>query len=199
MENLSIDNCIHKLLSDKKFVDYMYHLSLDGIPLEFTGTISPSMMERLILCSRFNRKLQFLMVDLLDYISADCINERNFSLLLHYPGRMRNTFLSAIAHQELAFSQMLVLNRHPLSLEAFSFLFDHVCHYTCFNLEDMKTIIRENKDVTVQGIRDCITFVKEKYGANDKVLFVERLIDGASDDMLISICYSTSHLGEVLL
>lgn len=85
------------------------------------------------------------------------------------PAPLANAYASALAHGNLAFYQMQILNRYPASYEAFAWLFDHIYHFECFTAEDMKKTLLDNPDVTSYGIQVCIDSAREKYGDSDKL------------------------------
>ena len=87
-----------------------------------------------------------MLAELLYLVDADSVTDDNFRQLLRFPGKMRNTYLSALGHSDLSFYQMLELNRHSLSLEAFSYLLDVVCTDAAFTTGDL---------IHVQGCPSC--------------------------------------------
>lgn len=132
------------------------------------GNIMPCVLKQLICCAKSNRKIRDMLFDILYYVNTESVTDENFQLLLRFPKKYRNTYLSNICHAELSFYQMQIINRYPVALEAFAWLFDKICAYDCFSKEDMLSILRENPDVKPIAIMDCINFALNKYGSTEK-------------------------------
>ena len=187
-KKLSADEFAQKLLNDRTFRKDAYQAFYDRcyqLP-ELDGVLSSDVLHQLIRKAKTSRTLQSMLAELLYLVDADSVTDENFRQLLHFPGKMRNTYLSALGHSELAFYQMLELNRHPLSLEAFSYLLDVICTDASFTTGDLIHVLRENKDVRVIVLRDFIAQVQENAENEDKLRIIEFLLHHATDDALIS-------------
>lgn len=187
-KKLSADEFAKKLLSDRAFRKDAYQAFYDRcyqLP-ELDGVLSSDVLHQLIRKVKTSRTLQSMLAELLYLVDADSVTDDNFRQLLHFPGKMRNTYLSALGHSDLSFYQMLELNRHSLSLEAFSYLLDVICTDTAFTTGDLIHVLQENKDVRVVVLRDLVAQVQENDENEDKLRIVEFLLHHASDDALIS-------------
>ena len=168
---MHIDEYVSRLLSDRKYFDREYEKYIDNCYTihNVEGNIAPEALNALISKAKCNRKVRKILSGVLCFVDKRSISDENFRLLLSFRGSCRVTFLSNIAHADLAFYQMQILNQFPLSFEAFAWLFDHISKYDFFSEEDMLQILRENSDVTDAGIRMCIDSALEKYGASNKI------------------------------
>ena len=110
-----------------------------------------------------------MLSDLLLYADKKSITDENFKLILKFSSRYRTTFLSSLGHLDLSFYQMQILNRYPLSFEAFSWLFNNICHYDIFSDGDMLQILRENTSVRSVAIDTCINLARKEYGESSKI------------------------------
>lgn len=147
----------------KKFVDHDY--SIDNV----SGFIASNTLYRVICKAKRKKIYRDFLSDILFYTNADSMTDLNFRLLLKFPKKYKKTYLSCIGHSALSFYQMQILNKESLSLEAFSWLFDHICHYSFFSNEDMLQILRENSDIRSIAIDNCIEMAKNKYGSSSKL------------------------------
>lgn len=168
---MDINHYVEQLLSNKKFCKSEYKGFLDNTySIEnVCGVIKPDLLYRVI-CKALKSKIyRMLLSDILTYIDATSMDDTNFQLLFKFPRKYRTTYLSCIAHSDLSFYQMQVLNQHPLNYEAFTWLFDHVCRYDLFTEEDMLQILRKNADVQPAEIERCIATASEQYGDSLKL------------------------------
>lgn len=149
----------------KEYVDNCY--SIENI----SGIIPSDVLCSFIKAAKVKRKLRLMLGELLWYVDAQSVTDINFRMLLTFPSRYRNTYVSVLGHKNLSFYQMQMLNRYPQSFEAFSWLFDHICCYEFFTEEDMYKILSENCDTTQYGIQQCIDSAYEKYGESRKLSF----------------------------
>ena len=155
-KKLSADEFAQKLLNDRAFRKDAYQAFYDRcyqLP-ELDGVLSSDVLHQLIRKAKSSRSLQSMLAELLYLVDADSVTDKNFRQLLHFPGKKRNTYLSALGHSDLSFYQMLELNRHSLSLEAFSYLLDVICTDAAFTTGDLIHVLQENKDVRVVGFHD---------------------------------------------
>ena len=172
---INVNEYILFLLSDKYFCKCEYYKYIENeYSIEnIEGVITAETLSRIIHRAKRNKKIRELLVELLYYVNEESITNSNFVLLCSFPQRFRATYLSNIAHNKLSFYQMQILNRHPLSFEAFSWLFDNICRYDIFTNEDMLQILRENRYIRSSGIKDCISIALHKYGNSRKLEIAE--------------------------
>ena len=172
---MHIDDFSTHILHDRAFRNNEYRkflkncYSFDNV----YGIISPDLLKQVIKRAKWNRKFRIFLTDILLYANSSSITDENFELLLHFFGKIRTTYLSALGHLELSFYQMMALNRQPLSLEAFEWLFDNICRYDCFSEGDMKKILRDNAgNANVHRIvlQHCISAARNNYGESKKLL-----------------------------
>ena len=133
------------------------------------GTLSANNLETLLKRARHSRKLRLMLPELLGYADARAINDANFKTILSFPKRDINNLAGALGHMDLAFYQMLALNKYPQSYETFSRLFDYVCKYDCFTEQDMRQILADNCDTMAAGFKYCIDCAEEKNAQSDKL------------------------------
>ena len=169
--SLHINEYVSRLLSNRNFFasEYKKYIENCYVLQNVTGDIAPEILKALICKAKRNGKARKLLSGVLCFVDKKSITDENFRLLLSFRGQSKITFLSNIAHAELAFYQMQILNRFPLSFEAFAWLFNHISEYDFFSEEDMLQILRENADVTDIGIRMCIDSAVKKYGTSNKI------------------------------
>lgn len=136
---------------------------------QIDGVFSPAVLKETILAASDSEEILEMLPEMLLYVDRNSVTDEVFQLLLNTPSDIRISCLSNLGHAELAFYQMQILNRFPLALEAFSWLFDQICHFDIFSKEDMLQILRENYDVTPQGIQNCIELAYAKYGNSEKL------------------------------
>ena len=174
-KKLSADEFAQKLLNDRAFRKDAYQAFYDRcyqLP-ELDGVLSSDVLHQLIRKAKTSRTLQSMLAELLYLVDADSVTDKNFRQLLHFPGKKRNTYLSALGHSDLSFYQMLELNRHSLSLEAFSYLLDVVCTDAAFT-------------TGVGVFRDFVAQLQRNAENEDKLRIVESLLKHATDDALVS-------------
>lgn len=161
-----------KILSDKrfrkeahrKFVDDCY--DLNGVD----GNIHAAVLADVIVAAKRNRKIRTMLYGILWFADGASISDENFQLILSFPKKARSNLLFRVAHAELSFSQMQIVNRLSGEYEAFAPLFDIICKNDCFDRIDMMQLLRENKgEVTKLGLLYCIEDASSKYGSNDKI------------------------------
>ena len=179
IKTVDVNDFVEMLLSSRDFCNQAYleyKINDNGID-NISGCIDSKVLNRAIRCAKRNRKIRKMLSDILLYVNALSMTEENFQMLLRFPYKCRSTYLSNICHAELSFYQMKKLNRYPLALEAFTWLFDKICCHDCFNREDMLCILRENPDVKPIVIRDCISSAIKKYGESEKIRVAQAWID----------------------
>ncbi len=175
-----INTYAQRLLNDKDFLkeshaEYMEHdYSIPNV----CGTISADNLHHIIRAAHKNKMLQDLLTDILSYADGQSITDENFRSLLGLKSKLQSTYFSVLAHLDLAFYQLQILNRYPQSYEAFSALFQMICENECFHDEDMKQLLRENNDVTTYGIRSCIDIADQKKLDNSKVKIAKEWVHG---------------------
>lgn len=147
------------------------------------GILSADTLKSILKRARRNKVLRVMLSDLLLYVDKNTISHENFQMLLRFPTAIRNTYLSNLGHIELAYYQMQVLNRYPLSLEAFSWLFDHICQFDFFTKEDMLQILRENSDIKATAVQTCIDLAYAKYGPSEKLNAASNWICNVGNDL----------------
>lgn len=141
------------------------------------GILAADELTLLLRKAKWNRVLRMLLTDLLYYVDSKSMTDTNFRLLLTSNRKYKVTYLSCIGHVQLSFYQMQILNQYPLALEAFSWLFDNICHYSIFTEEDMLHILRQNPDVMPVAIQNCIDAAYKKYGSSSKIDAAKHWID----------------------
>ena len=153
-----IDDYVIRLLSDKHFCNREYQRYCDNcyIIKNIYGNIAPDILNSAIHRSKWNWKIRNMLSDITHYVDAKSISDENLRLLLHFRGRRRDTYLSNIGHANLAFHQLLIINRYSASYEAFAQLFDYICRSDIFKDEDMLQILRDSSGITSFGIQYCI-------------------------------------------
>lgn len=157
---------VSKMFRKKAFQNFTANnFSIDKI----YGIMTADVLNLLLHKTKRNRILQLLLTDLLNYVDSMSMTDTNFRLLLKLNRKYRSTYLSCVGHATLSFYQMQILNQYPLALEAFSWLFDNICHYSIFTEEDMIHILRQNPDVTPVAIQNCIDAAYKKYGNSLKI------------------------------
>ncbi len=173
----SVNAFFLKVLNDAQFrmqayQDFMNNgLNLDGCD----GCLSPDVLRAIVKRAKTNRKIHNMLPEILEYANGSSITDDIFRSLLHTHGGYRNTCLSAIAHLDLSFYQMQILNRCPLCLEAFSWLFDKICRYDYFTPYDMQQLLNEkSKTIHALGVEECIKFARDTYGSSEKLDVAEK-------------------------
>ncbi len=179
-ETIDINCIVEKLLINRSFRNKLYleYKANNYSLIDVSGYINSNILKRAIKFAKRNRKVRNMLSDILFFVNASSITDENFRMLLRFPYKCRYTYLSNICHAELSFYQMKILNRYPLTLEAFTWLFDKTCYYDCFTSEDMLCILRENPDVRPVVISDCILDAIRKYGHSEKISVAQLWIKG---------------------
>ena len=164
------------LLSNRRFLKIEYRRFVNNcyILQNIVGNIDSSILHTLIIKAKLNRKFRTMLSSILFYVDKDSISNENFQLLMHFSRKKRNTYLEAIAHADLAFYQMCIINRLTTSFEAFAWLFDRICENDLFSVEDMLQILRDASDITYCGVSSCVDFARDKYGNSDKLIAADR-------------------------
>jgi len=168
---IDVNDFVERMLSNREFRNqayFAYEANDYGIN-NISGYIDAKVLKRVIKFAKRNHKTRVMLSDILLYANASSVTDENFKMLLRFPYKCRDTYLSNICHAELSFYQMKILNRYPLALEAFTWLFDKICCYDCFTHEDMLCILRENPDVKPIVISDCVSRAVRKYGQSEKI------------------------------
>ncbi len=160
-----------KLMNDKNFCksEYKKYIQNDFSLQNIVGIINANVLQNVIRKAKRKKQVRLMLSDLLLYADKNSITDKNFQLILKFSNRYRTTYLSCLGHLNLSFYQMQILNRYPLSLEAFSWLFDNICHYDIFSDEDMLQILRENSDIKSIAIDHCIEMAQKTYGLSSKI------------------------------
>lgn len=168
---MNINEYAIKLISDKRFLRHQYAQYVDdNYELKnVSGVINPRNLSKVIHRAKYSIAIRNMLSDILLYADKTSITDANFRMLLRFRPKWRNTYLSNLGHCELAFYQMQILNRYPLALEAFSWLFDQICHYDFFSEEDMAQILRDNPDIQKIAIEECIDRAYSLYGGSAKL------------------------------
>ena len=170
-DKINVNNYAIKLINDKNFckLEYRKYIQNDFSFQNIVGIINANVLQKVINKAKRNKRVRLMLSDLLLYADKNSITDENFQLILRFSNRYRTTYLSCLGHLNLSFYQMQILNRCPLSLEAFSWLFDNICHYDIFSDEDMLQILRENSDIKSIAIDHCIDIAQKKYGSSSKI------------------------------
>ena len=167
-----------KAFRKKAFQDFTSNnFSIDKI----YGVLTADGLHLLLQKAKRNRIFQLLLTDLLNYVDSMSMTDTNFRLLLKSNRKYRSTYLSCIGHANLSFYQMQILNQYPLALEAFSWLFDNICHYNIFTEEDMTHILQQNPDITPIAIQNCIDAAYKNYGNSLKIDVAKHWIKNTFD------------------
>ena len=178
-EIIHINDYVSKLISDGFFLKEEYSKYVRnsyGLENVF-GIIHPNILSTIIRKAKYNRKMRYMLSDILLYSDNTSITDANFRSILKFPPKWKTTYLSSLGHCKLAFYQMQILNRYPLALEAFSWLFDQVCQYDLFSDEDMVQILRDNPSIQSIAVQNCIDTAYSKYGPSSKLEIAKQWID----------------------
>lgn len=176
---ININDYVHKLLNSKSFCknEYRNYIANDYVIEGVEGIIRPELLTQAICKAKTNKLFRVSLSDILIYVDSESISDQNFQMLLKFPKKQRTTYLSCIGHSSLSFYQMQVLNEYPLAFEAFSWLFDNICHYDIFTSGDMLRILEKNPDVQPIGILMCIDSAIQKYGDSAKLNVAKKWVD----------------------
>ena len=168
---MHIDKYIALLLSDKHFLnnEYKKYLNNGCIICNITGNVSANVLQATIRKAMINKKMYDMLADILYHVDNNSITHENFCLILKFRGKRKKTYLSNIAHANLAFYQMQIINRTAGSFEAFAWLFDIMCKYDFFTTEDVISILSDNTVITQYGIQSCIDSALQNYGESKKI------------------------------
>ncbi len=166
-----INDYIANLLQDGRFLKKEYvsfvnnTYSIDDVE----GVVSANVLNKVILNARKSKMIRDMLVDILLYSDKRSITDENFSLLMRFNKRIRNNYISSLAHCDLSFYQMYYINQLWSEYESFAWLFDHMCNYDGFTVYDIENLIRESCHVTKHGVESCIKYAAEKYGFTEKI------------------------------
>lgn len=179
-DRMHINNYATKLIADKKFLkdEYSKYIANNFGLENIFGIIYPDILSQIIYKAKYHRKMRHMLSDILLYTDKSSMTDANFRMLLKFPPKWRNTYLSNLGHSKLAFYQMQILNRYPLALEAFSWLFDQICHFDSFSDEDMAQILRDNPDIQRIAVQNCVDIAYSKYGPSSKLELALKWVDG---------------------
>lgn len=169
--DMNVNEYVRRLLSDKQFFrsEYIRYVDNGYYIDKITGILSDESLYAVICKARWNKKLRRMLDHLLWYIDGRNLSDQHFRMLLKFPRRCRNNYVGTLAHQNLSFYQMQILNRYPNSFEAFGWLFDCICSHDIFTEEDMLQLLYENSDVTEYGIQGCIDNAYQLFGSSAKL------------------------------
>ncbi len=170
---------IGMLIRDKAFLRSEYQKFLNNCysVSEINGIISCDMLRNLLGTAKHCRMLREMLTDLLYYADGQSLSGSNLERILKLSSKYRNTYVSVLSHCALAFCQMQVLNRYPLSFEAFAWLFDTICKNDCFAESDMYQILSESRGATKYAIAQCIEYARKAYGTSAKLRVAESWVD----------------------
>lgn len=169
---IHIDDYVAKLLVDKNFLNNEHRRFVNNCYIidNVEGDISPEILNSAIRKAKRNRKMRSMLTDILHYVDKNSVTTENFQQLLHFRGKCKETYLSNIAHADLAFYQMQLINRSStVAFEAFAWLFDRVVQYDLFNEEDMIQILKDASAITSYGVQSCIDLARSKHGSSSKL------------------------------
>lgn len=170
---MHIDDFLLHVLNDKDFRRQAYQLFLqDNCAIDTCyvyGCISKNILFQLLKKAKRDRCVRAMLPAFIPYADEASLTDENFRCFFSFHGKFRNTCLSILGHLHLPTYQLQILNRYPLSYEAFCQLFDRMCQSDCFCTEDVLQLLRENCDVRVSAIAECIRFAQEAYGKSEKI------------------------------
>lgn len=137
-------------------------LEIQYLHSEYEGNIDENIFISLILQSQKGRNrtdIQFFLASLVASADSIEITNRVFSLLLRSKGKYRYTILSGLAHQPLAYYQLITLNKMRIEEALVQLVEMYVC-YDCFIKYDLLDIFHpwENKltPYICESIEYCI-------------------------------------------
>lgn len=168
---MHIDAYCIKLLENRAFLTDEYKKFYDNcyILQNVKGAINSEVLSNVIKRALWNRKVQSLLTGILWYVNKDSITDDVFRMLLRFPYRIRHTYLDAIAHSNLAFYQYQMIYKADSCWEAFAYLFYKICEYDFFQEQDMLQLLRDNGDITSDGIQGCIDWALKEGCSNSKL------------------------------
>lgn len=170
-DTIDVNVYVKKVIESKEFrKNEFQNFTANNFSIDkLNGILTANVLTLLLRKAKWNRILRLLLTDLLYYVDSKSMTDANFRSLLKLNRKYKITYLSCIGHAQLSFYQMQILNQYPLAYEAFSWLFDNICHYSIFTEEDMMHILRQNPDIKPIAIQYCIKAAYKEYGNSSKI------------------------------
>ena len=159
------------LLADREFLrnEYKAYVSRCYMVPELTGTISWDALAGLIRRARWDKRVRWMLSELLWHIDGQRLPDELFRALLAFPKRTRRNYCGTLAHLKLPFYQMWELNRHCSEFESFSWLVNRICESEMFAVEDLLQVLRESGQVTKDGMDVVLDLARKRHGDSEKL------------------------------
>lgn len=160
-----------RLLEDRAFLQTEYKAYVDRCYMlpELTGSVSWETLAGLIRKAKWDRRIRWMLVELLWHIDARNLPDRLFRALMAFPKRTRRSYCATLAHLKLPFYQMWELNRHCSEFESFAWLVNRICESEMFAVEDLLQVLRESGQVTKHGMDVVLDLARKRYGDSEKL------------------------------
>ena len=160
-----------RLLTDREFLKGEYRRYADRCYMlpELTGTISHETLAGLIRRAKWDKRVRWMLSELLWHIDGRNLPDGLFRALMAFPKRTRRNYCGTLAHLKLPFYQMWELNRHCSEFESFAWLVNRICESEMFAVEDLLQVLRESKRVTKCGMDVVLDLARKRYGDSEKL------------------------------
>lgn len=159
------------LLKDPAFLkaEYRQYVSRCYMLPDLSGTIEPDTLTGLIRRARWDRRIRWMLSELLWHIDGSRLPDRQFRMLMAFPKRTRRNYCGTLAHLKLPFYQMWELNRNCSEFESFAWLVNRICESEMFTTEDLLQVLRESAQVTKHGMDVVLDLARKRHGSSEKL------------------------------
>ena len=160
-----------RLLADREFMreEYREYVGRCYMLPELAGDISHETLAGLIRRAKWDRRVRWMLAELLWHIDGRNLPDGLFRALMAFPKRTRRNYCGTLAHLKLPFYQMWELNRHCSEFESFAWLVNRICESEMFAVEDLLQVLRESKRVTKYGMDVVLDLARKRYGDSAKL------------------------------
>lgn len=160
-----------RLLSDRGFLkeEYRQYVARCYMVPELSGTIANDTLAGLIRRAKWDRRIRWMLSELLWHIDGNRLPDELFRALMAFPRRTRRNYCGTLAHLKLPFYQMWELNRHCSEFESFAWLVNRICESEMFTTEDLLQVLRESAEVTGSGMNVVLDLARKRHGGSEKL------------------------------
>lgn len=163
--------------------------AVDYFQENVTGELDSDDLLPFIRIARKDKRLQPILNIILDYASAETINDAIFDVLMQFPSRQRLCYAIILSHLALPYYQLCAINAmidqngRPVCTEAFAQLFICICKHDCFSKWDLKKVI-ESGHVNKSVLHDCCNHAVRALGVSEKLQFAITYCEAMQDTPL---------------
>lgn len=180
---ININNLCDEIISNTEKQNEIYlkmKEDYDYFEKNCYGKLNNKILSKLLDMSLDDQYLQEILSLVLYFCDKNSISDENFNKLIHYPGKIKKTYLIALSHCELSLYQLNYLNNKNISTEAFCQMLYIIFMNTCFTENDLlyflktskfnydvfslqvETLLKEKNTINYEKIEVLKNFLKDK-------------------------------------